>query len=277
MENIPDDSEKAKQPEDENDARGSPINDGRLSHQLGDVSPINDAYLDVISKMRSIHPHPDLTPSSHQISRSIHPQRNLLPTSSQFNNRLQKPSSDPPGQFVPLNQFLKQSQMGSGEKLTKKSGGMMAFNDFQNEFPYGRFRYRSILEPYGGGVNQDRGLFVHTKRRFGLDGFHDDAFTQGFGDFSTMKKKRLNNPIKKRYNNGKQSTYYSVYGKRYPGSSAFFGGDTFTQGFGDFQTMKKRFPEDTKSHSNIIFQSRNDESEIVPENPILNKMHRIYA
>lgn len=50
----------------------------------------------------------------------------------------------------------------------------------------------------------------------GASGFHGDTFSQGFGDFSTMKKRRLG-----------------------MGASGFHG-DTFSQGFGDFSTMKKR-------------------------------------
>lgn len=58
---------------------------------------------------------------------------------------------------------------------------------------------------------------VHKKRMdMGLNGFHGDTFSSGFGDFSTAKRD-----------------------KRIMTESGFYGGDTFSQGFGDFSTAKR--------------------------------------
>ena len=56
---------------------------------------------------------------------------------------------------------------------------------------------------------------VHKRMDMGMDGFHGDTFSSGFGDFSTAKRKRLMT------------------------GSGFYGGDTFSQGFGDFSTAKR--------------------------------------
>ena len=68
-----------------------------------------------------------------------------------------------------------------------------------------------------------RGIPIHKripymvhKRLTGMDGFHGDTFSSGFGDFSTAKR-----------------------GKRLMTGSGFYGGDTFSQGFGDFSTAKR--------------------------------------
>merc|ERR1712223_1343417 len=64
----------------------------------------------------------------------------------------------------------------------------------------------------------------------GMNGFHGDTFSSGFGDFSTAKK---------RFDSG---------------NNGFFG-DTFNDGFGDFSTAKRKksmgmnsFHGDTFSH-----------------------------
>lgn len=59
---------------------------------------------------------------------------------------------------------------------------------------------------------------VHKRMDIGLNGFHGDTFSSGFGDFSTAKRKRLVD------------------------SDDFIGSNTFSQGFGDFSTTRKRAP-----------------------------------
>jgi len=54
------------------------------------------------------------------------------------------------------------------------------------------------------------------KQKFGSRGFHEGIFDEGFGGFSTLKKKR-------RPEMGKNGMH----------------GDAFTGGFGDFYTMKR--------------------------------------
>jgi len=61
-----------------------------------------------------------------------------------------------------------------------------------------------------------RGIFDSSKRG-GARGFHEGIFDEGFGGFSTLKRKRMPN-----------------------GGSRGLEGDAFTGGFGDFYTMKKR-------------------------------------
>lgn len=57
---------------------------------------------------------------------------------------------------------------------------------------------------------------MQSKRMdMGMNGFHGDTFSSGFGDFSTAKK---------RFDSG---------------NNGFFG-DTFNDGFGDFSTAKKK-------------------------------------
>ena len=58
---------------------------------------------------------------------------------------------------------------------------------------------------------------VHRKRMDnGMEDFHGDTFSSGFGDFSTTRR------------------------KKFMEGSDFYDGDTFSQGFGDFATTKKR-------------------------------------
>lgn len=73
----------------------------------------------------------------------------------------------------------------------------------------------------------------------GASGFHGDTFSQGFGDFDTMKKRRMG-----------------------MGASGFHG-DTFSQGFGDFDTMKKRsdYESDGKEATQELKQENVSEAE----------------
>jgi len=61
----------------------------------------------------------------------------------------------------------------------------------------------------------------HNAKRSGSRGFHEGIFDEGFGGFSTLKKR-------------------SQFGKWRPqmGKNGMYG-DAFTGGFGDFYTMKR--------------------------------------
>ena len=80
---------------------------------------------------------------------------------------------------------------------------------------------------------------VHKKMDMGLNGFHGDTFSSGFGDFSTAKRKRMMSNSNGFYGD----TFSDGFGdfstakrKRSMGLNAFHG-DTFSQGFGDFETV----------------------------------------
>ena len=51
---------------------------------------------------------------------------------------------------------------------------------------------------------------IHKRYNGGLAGFHGDTFSDGFGDFATVRRKKFTNS---------------------------FHGDTFSDGFGDFATV----------------------------------------
>jgi len=73
------------------------------------------------------------------------------------------------------------------------------------------------------------GLF--DPKRSGSRGFHEGIFDQGFGGFSTLKKR------------GKRTSAEVNEVKRRPEmTSRGIHGDAFTGGFGDFYTMKRAAP-----------------------------------
>jgi hypothetical protein len=78
---------------------------------------------------------------------------------------------------------------------------------------------------------------VHRKRMdMGLDGFHGDTFSNGFGEFGTVK--RMGGDA----NFGYGDTFSQGFGdfgtvKRMDGDTNFGYGDTFSGGFGDFATV----------------------------------------
>ena len=110
---------------------------------------------------------------------------------------------------------------------------------------------------HGDMFSNGFGDFYTLKKRklgMGASGFHGDMFNEGFGDFSTMKKRRPEMDSSGFYGDtfsGGFGDFYTMKrnnAKRRPemDSSGFYG-DTFSGGFGDFYTMKrnplKRRPE----------------------------------
>jgi len=72
------------------------------------------------------------------------------------------------------------------------------------------------------------GLF--DPKRSGKNGFHEGIFDEGFGGFSTLKKR------------GKRSEEWKakmIHKRRPEMTSRGIHGDAFTGGFGDFYTMKR--------------------------------------
>merc|ERR1719468_633789 len=99
-------------------------------------------------------------------------------------------------------------------------GETEARNDLPGN-PWGRFYRIAVPVESKMGKRMD----------MGMNGFHGDTFSSGFGDFSTARRKRI------------------------MGNSNGFYGDTFSDGFGDFSTAKRKrsmgmnaFHGDTFSH-----------------------------
>jgi len=82
--------------------------------------------------------------------------------------------------------------------------------------PVSREEQNALEQPADRHEVFKRGIFDSSKRG-GARGFHEGIFDEGFGGFSTLKRKRMPN-----------------------GGSRGLEGDAFTGGFGDFYTMKKR-------------------------------------
>jgi len=68
------------------------------------------------------------------------------------------------------------------------------------------------------------GQGIFDPKRSGAKGFHEGIFDDGFGGFSTLRKRNLRNMAHKR---------------RPEMDPRGFDGDAFTGGFGDFYTMKR--------------------------------------
>lgn len=121
------------------------------------------------------------------------------------------------------------------------SQGFGDFNTFKKRRPMGSSGF------HGDTFSQGFGDFdTYKKRRpMGAMGFHGDTFSQGFGDFDTYKKRNTAADTLgyNREGVGKGYSTLANVDKRRPMGSSGFHGDTFSQGFGDFDTYKKRRPE----------------------------------
>eukprot|EP00096_Caligus_rogercresseyi_P010381 TRINITY_DN3764_c0_g1_i1.p1 TRINITY_DN3764_c0_g1~~TRINITY_DN3764_c0_g1_i1.p1 ORF type:complete len:153 (-),score=11.70 TRINITY_DN3764_c0_g1_i1:854-1312(-) len=92
------------------------------------------------------------------------------------------------------------------------------------------------LEPYG-----IRGILFKRNPEMDTDGFYGDTFDSGFGDFYPSKR---TNPSKLTMTPGRYLVHKRLFsgpkGKRLTSNNNGFYGDTFSDGFGDFSTTKKR-------------------------------------
>merc|ERR1712029_898203 len=79
---------------------------------------------------------------------------------------------------------------------------------------------------------------VHKRMDVGMNGFHGDTFSSGFGDFSTAKRKRIMSNSNGFYGDTFSDGFgdFSTAKKRSMGMNSFHG-DTFSHGFGDFETV----------------------------------------
>lgn len=82
----------------------------------------------------------------------------------------------------------------------------------------------------------DGGQGIFDPKRSGAKGFHEGIFDDGFGGFSTLKKRNVRNMAVKR---------------RPEMDPRGFDGDAFTGGFGDFYTMKRS----QQPHPDVLFNS----------------------
>ncbi|XP_071744422.1 uncharacterized protein [Lepeophtheirus salmonis] len=113
------------------------------------------------------------------------------------------------------------------------------------------------LKPYGV-----RGIFLKRNPEMDTNGFYGDTFNSGFGDFYPSKRVY---PSKIRMSPGRylvHKRFQSLKPKRLTSSTNGFYGDTFSDGFGDFSTTRKRnlgslntFHGDTFSHGFGDFQT----------------------
>jgi len=83
--------------------------------------------------------------------------------------------------------------------------------------------FLSLTESSPAG-SRDGGQGIFDPKRSGAKGFHEGIFDDGFGGFSTLRKRNLRNLAVKR---------------RPEMDPRGFDGDAFTGGFGDFYTMKR--------------------------------------
>ncbi|XP_039288726.1 uncharacterized protein LOC111057907 [Nilaparvata lugens] len=88
-------------------------------------------------------------------------------------------------------------------------------------------------------------LESRLRRARGSMGFHADTFSDGFGDFQTMKRSHYSRQnVLNKILAPLITEYDERLTKRRPEMDSMgFHGDTFGGGFGDFETMKKRRPE----------------------------------
>jgi len=85
--------------------------------------------------------------------------------------------------------------------------------------------FLALAESSPSGVRSvDGGQGIFDPKRSGAQGFHEGIFDEGFGGFSTLRKRNLRNMAVKR---------------RPEMDPRGFDGDAFTGGFGDFYTMKR--------------------------------------
>lgn len=121
------------------------------------------------------------------------------------------------------------------------SQGFGDLNTFNKRRPMGSSGF------HGDTFSQGFGDFDTFKKRrpMGAMGFHGDTFSQGFGDFDTYKKRNLGTDGMAQHGENIVKGFNSLehFEKRRPMGSSGFHGDTFSQGFGDFDTYKKRRPE----------------------------------
>uniref|UniRef100_A0A0K2UV52 Uncharacterized protein n=1 Tax=Lepeophtheirus salmonis TaxID=72036 RepID=A0A0K2UV52_LEPSM len=113
------------------------------------------------------------------------------------------------------------------------------------------------LKPYGV-----RGIFLKRNPEMDTNGFYGDTFNSGFGDFYPSKRVY---PSKIRMSPGRylvHKRFQSLKPKRLTSNTNGFYGDTFSDGFGDFSTTRKRnlgslntFHGDTFSHGFGDFQT----------------------
>jgi len=95
--------------------------------------------------------------------------------------------------------------------------------------------FLSLAEGNPAGVRNE-GIF--DPKRSGAKGFHEGIFDDGFGGFSTLRKRNLRNMAHKR---------------RPEMDPRGFDGDAFTGGFGDFYTMKRsQHPQPEQFISSIL-------------------------
>ena len=91
---------------------------------------------------------------------------------------------------------------------------------------------------HGDTFSDGFGDFSPSKRNFGGDAFHSDTFSDGFGEFSPSKRTLGGDAFHgDAFTDGLGDFSTS---KRNFGGDAFHGGDTFSDGFGDFSTTKKK-------------------------------------
>jgi len=100
--------------------------------------------------------------------------------------------------------------------------------------------FLSLAEGNPAGVRNE-GIF--DPKRSGAKGFHEGIFDDGFGGFSTLKKRNLLNMAHKR---------------RPEMDPRGFDGDAFTGGFGDFYTMKRSQHPQPEQFINSLLEGYDD-------------------
>jgi len=100
--------------------------------------------------------------------------------------------------------------------------------------------FLSLAEGNPAGVRNE-GIF--DPKRSGAKGFHEGIFDDGFGGFSTLRKRNLLNMAHKR---------------RPEMDPRGFDGDAFTGGFGDFYTMKRSQHPQPEQFINSLLEGYDD-------------------
>ncbi|KAL7636113.1 UNVERIFIED_CONTAM: hypothetical protein RMT77_013932 [Armadillidium vulgare] len=220
-------------------------------------NPKNEAYLYHLAERRN-YPKDDYMESVYLPQHFMPSFKRSIGTNAHVLNRLSKRSSIPTGmgakgfhEGIFTHNFGDFSPVRRKREIEKTGGEQDKMTETQ-EKSEGPFRGNFAYPPgYAWNLN---------KRRFGMDasGFHGDTFNDGWGTFSTMRK-RLPEWDSSTYQ-GDQFTdgygYFDMMNKRRPEMDAMgFHGDTFGGDFGNFYTMKRRPEMDSSGFYGDTFSS----------------------
>jgi len=108
--------------------------------------------------------------------------------------------------------------------------------------------FLSLAESSPAGERDGQGIF--DPKRSGAKGFHEGIFDDGFGGFSTLRKRA--------YGPNGQNLRNMAHKRRPEMDPRGFDGDAFTGGFGDFYTMKRSQHPRSEQFINSLLEGYDD-------------------